>query len=192
MTLMCISSAKETPKMPSDEQCLNSVAESVVDMCFAVPNTHEVLTANAAEEVDYPCCICNEEMDDKAIMVGCGNIHCPNGEWFHPHCLNMAPTDIPVGDWFCCEDCERASIAPMGSAAAVKKKNLQRNPDTQFDHTNSSTVEVCCSGISCTRPSVMRCGRMMVPTSSGTGDSSCRTFFSVGTQSISFLAHVYS
>ena len=125
MTLMCISSAKETPKMPSDEQCLNSVAESVVDLCFAVPNTHEVLTANAAEEVDYPCCICNEEMDDKAIMVGCGNIHCPNGEWFHPHCLNMAPTDIPVGDWFCCEDCERASIAPMGSAAAVKKKTCR-------------------------------------------------------------------
>ncbi|GMS86770.1 hypothetical protein PENTCL1PPCAC_8945, partial [Pristionchus entomophagus] len=68
----------------------------------------------AADDVAMPVdpdepvyCTCRQVQSD--MMVGCDNMDCAHGEWFHFHCVGLTVAPPEKVKWFC-EDCRPAFV----------------------------------------------------------------------------------
>ncbi|XP_070559583.1 uncharacterized protein [Ptychodera flava] len=65
------------------------------------------------EEDEGVYCLCdsNNAMEDDFGWIECSRRgKCHKSRWYHLHCVDIDPDNIPKGDWWCCEDCGKNSI----------------------------------------------------------------------------------
>ena len=53
-------------------------------------------------------------------MIECENPRCPNGQWFHYHCVEITEGKEPTTEWYCCKKCQE-------EAKSLKKKKRKKN-----------------------------------------------------------------